>query len=178
MKKAKLVKNNKKQVEIEKDSYSLKNLLLIILVLVITFGIFYFITTLVIDPIEESSTNNTATQVDSTKIILNNLLDRKNKEYYVLATKENKNTQVNYQGLYNDYISKYTSEKDSLTFYYVDLDDALNKNYISEELNISDEISEIKLNVDVLFKVKNNKIKEYFVGSSDILEALSNLKES
>ena len=52
MKKAKLVKNNKKQEIIEKDSYSLKSFLLIILVLVIILGIFYIITTLVVKPVK------------------------------------------------------------------------------------------------------------------------------
>jgi len=45
-------------------------------------------------------------------------------------------------------------------------------------LNISNEISELKLNDETLFKIKNGKIEEYFVGSKEILKALSTLKES
>ena len=37
---------------------------------------------------------------------------------------------------------------------------------------------EIKLNDEVLFKIEDGKIEEYFVGSKDILEELSDLKES
>ena len=178
MKKAKLVKNNKKQEIIEKDSYSLKSFLLIILVLVIILGIFYLITTLVVKPVNPTDNDNGVTIIDETKITLNNLLNRKEKEYYVLATKQNNNAQANYQTLYNNYINEYKKLEESLTFYNVNLDDALNKGYISDKLNISDDLSELKVNEDILFKIKDNKIEEYFAGSKNILKQLSTLKES
>lgn len=179
MKKAKLIKTNKKEEkQMEKDSYSLKKLLLIILILAVTFGVFYLITALVVDPVEDQNINNTPIEIDSTKITLNNLLNRKESEYYVLATKESDNSQVNYLMLYNNYINEYTKDEKALKFYNVDLNDALNKTYIGEELNISNEISKIKLNDEVLFKVKDGKIEKYFVGSKDILKVLSTLKES
>ena len=174
-----MIKTDKKEEkQIEKDTYSLKSLLSIIVIITIILGIFYFITTLVVHPVEENEVNNAITEIDSTKITLNNLLNRKESEYYVLATKESNNTQVNYIMLYNNYINEYTKDEKSLPFYNVDLNDALNKNYISEKLNISNEITEIKLNDEVLFKVKDGKIEKYFVGSKDILKVLSNLKES
>ena len=179
MKKAKLVKNNKKQeTQIEKDSYSLKSFLLIVLVLVIILGIFYFITTLIAKPVNNTDNDNGVTIIDETKITLSNLLNRKEKEYYVLATKQNNNNQANYQTLYNNYINEYKEQEDALTFYTVNLDDALNKSYISDELNITDDLSELKVNDDILFKIKDNKIEEHFAGSKDILEELSTLKES
>lgn len=178
MKKAKLVKNNKKQEIMEKDTYSLKSFLLIILVLVIILGIFYFITTLVVKPVNPIDNDNGVTIIDSTKITLSNLLNRKEEEYYVLATKQNNNAQANYQTLYNNYINEYKKQEDALTFYNVNLDDALNKNYISGELNITDDLSELKVNDDILFKIKDNKIEEYFAGNKNILKELSELKES
>lgn len=178
MKKAKLVKNNKKQEIIEKDSYSLKSFLLIILVLVIILGIFYVITTLVVKPVNPTDNDNGVTIIDETKITLNNLLNRKEKEYYVLATKQNNNTQANYQTLYNNYINEYKKEEKALTFYNINLDDALNKGYISDKLNISNDLSELKVNDDILFKIKDNKIEEYFAGNKNILKQLSILKES
>jgi len=179
MKKAKLVKINKKeQVEMQKDSYSLKNLISIIITLIVILGIFYFITTLVIDPVKNDVADNSVTEIDSTKITLNNLLNRKSDEYYVLATKESDNSQANYIQLYNNYISTYKAKENALPFYSVDLSDALNKSYLSDKLNISNEISELRLNDEVLFKIKDGKIKEYFVGKTKILDALSKLKES
>lgn len=178
MKKAKLVKNNKKQEIIEKDSYSLKSFLLIILVLVIILGIFYVITTLVVKPVNPTDNDTGVTIIDETKITLSNLLNRKEKEYYVLATKQNNNTQANYQTLYNNYITEYKKQEGALTFYNINLNDALNKSYISDKLNISNDLSELKVNDDILFKIKDNKIEEYFSGSQNILKQLSTLKES
>lgn len=183
MKKAKLVKTNKKEKEQEiTNSYSIKSLILISLVVAIIFGIFYLITYLVVDPTEEEEKSIINTELDSTKITVSQLLNRNEEEYYVLATKEslyNKyNSMVNYSELYNNYINNYSSSNNSLEFYYIDLDDALNSGYISDELNISNNLNEIKINDEILFKIKNSTIEEYYVGSSDILEALSVLKES
>ena len=179
MKKAKIAKNNKKQkLEVEKDSYSIKKLLLIILVLVVIFGIFYLITTLFVNPIDESDISNGITEFDTTKITLNKLLSRKENEYYVLATKQRENNKTDYQIIYNNYINEYSSSDNSLKFYYVDLSDALNKNYIGEKTNITDELSKLKLNEDTLFKIKEGKIEEYFIGNSQIIKELSSLKES
>lgn len=176
MKKAKLIKNNKKEQMVENDTYSFKKLLLIIIVLSVLFGVFYLITYLLVDPKEKNETDNEIVEIDETLIHLGNLLNRKEKAYYVLATKKSENNKTNYQELYNQYIKKYSENEESLKFYNVDLDNVINKTYIGEELNITNNINEIKLNDDVLFKIKDSKIEEYYVGNSEILEALSKLK--
>ena len=176
MKKAKLIKNNKKEQVVENDTYSLKKLLLIIIVLSVLFGVFYFITFQLVDPIEQNETDNEVIEIDESLIHLGNLLNIKEKEYYVLATKKSKNNQTNYHELYNQYITKYSENDESLKFYNVDLDNAINKTYIGDELNITNNINEIKLNDDVLFKIKDSKIEEYYIGNSEILETLSKLK--
>lgn len=179
MKKAKINKQNvKEKNDIVQETYSIKKFILIILILVVVLGAFYLITTFVVKPSEQEEPNNTITQIDYTKTTMNNLLNRKENEYYVLATLSQDNSQVNYLELYNNYINEYSEEENSLTFYNINLNDALNKNYIGDELNVSNNISEIKLNDDVLFKIKNSEIEEYFVGSKKILEKLSVLKES
>ena len=180
MKKAKLIKANQKQDATNaQESYSIKNLITIILILVIVFAVFYFITTLVVKPVKKATDNKTITEIDSTKITLNHLLDRSEEEYYVLATKESLynsfNSKVNYVEIYNKYISDYIKNAESLPIYKADLDNALNKNYISDELNISDNISDIKLNDEVLFRIEDGKIKDYYVGSEEIIKALSQL---
>ena len=183
MKKAKLkttIKNN--NVTKETNSYSLKELIKIIIIMLGILGVFYLITVLIAKPVDKNNSDNSVAEIDHTKITLNNLLNRNSDEYYVLAMKKSLynsvNIQIKYPELYNNYIKEYTSLENSLPFYTVDLDDALNKNYIGDELNISNNLNEIKLNDEVLFKVKNGEIKDYFVGNSKIIEALSNLKES
>ena len=83
--------------------------------------------------------------------------------------------QSNYDDIYQKYIDDYSSRENSLPIYNVDLDDALNKNFVSSDLNISDNIEDLKLNDEVLFKIKDGKIEKYSVGNKQIIEQLSNL---
>lgn len=183
MKKAKLKKvNTKSEKEIIKDEYTLKKLIIIVVILTITFGAFYFITLLVVDKSDNKNNNGNSTSViDSTKITLFQLLDRRENEYYVLATKNSmyKNmpsTNINYSNIYNDYIKRYKNNNEyAITFYYVDLDDALNKNFIGEETTIGEDLTDLKLNNEVLFKIVDGKIESYSVGSQEIIDVLSNL---
>ena len=132
MKKAKLIKTKEKEVKIEeKDSYSIKELLKIILIVVLVFGMFYVITYFVASNKKEDEDLRTDTGViDSEKMTLNNLLNRKENEYYVLATKEYNNTKTNFTELYDKYIKDYESKNDKLVLYRVNLNDALNKNIV------------------------------------------------
>ena len=134
------------------------------------------VTTLVVKPSKNNSTNSTTTQIDSTKITFNNLLDRKEKEYYVLAIKPSLyTTEMNYIEIYNKYINDYAKGENSFKFYIVDLDDGLNKNYFSDKTNITSDLEKLTLSDVVLFKINNSTIEEYYLGSEKITEALSNL---
>lgn len=180
MKVAKLKKvEEKKQNQVIEEQYSLKKMIIIILVICIVFAIFYFITTLVVKNNKNEETNNEIVEIDSNKITLGQILDRNEEEYYVLATKESLHLSldenIDYKNLYDNYISNYKQTENALTVYRVDLDDALNKNYFGEELNITEDLSKIKLNDEVLFKIKNNKIDKYYVGNSKILKTLIGL---
>lgn len=184
MKKARIrnynTKNNKTKVS---EEYSLKQMLITIIVLLLVFLIFYIITSVVVKPKSNENTNNGITEIDTSKITVNSLLDRKESEYFVLATMDSLYdysgmSNINYQTIYNNYIKDYNKLSDALQFYYIDLDDALNKQYVSSELNITDDISSLKLNNEVLFKIKDAKIESYYIGSSEIANALNNLKKS
>lgn len=177
MKAAKLRKNTKKQEEINNvEQYSIKNMLIIVVIISITFLLFYFITTFLVKPVLIDNTNDTTTQIGSTKITLSNLLNRNNDEYYVLCTKPSLyKVNFNYNEIYNNYINDYSKKENSLNFYSVDLDDALNKAYLSDKINISDDLNELKVNNEVLFKIKDKRIEAYYVGNFEIIKVLSRL---
>ena len=178
MKKARIVKSNKKEeIKDVEESYSLKSLFLIILILVIVFMVFYFITTLVVKPSKEDKSNtNIVTEIDSSKITIDHLLSKKESEYYVLATKESLYTsKMDYIKIYDSYLKNYNSKEDHLTIYKIDLDDALNKNYIGEDNNITDNLDEFSLNDEALFYIKNGKIDKYYIGNEEIVNALKEL---
>lgn len=176
MKKAKIKKQQHKEI-IVNEEYSIKGMLKILLILIIIFGTFYFVTTLLIKPKVENKNNPVV--IDSSKIIMNQLFTRPNKEYYVIAIKESLYGSVyqktNYTEIYNNYIKKYKNKEETLPFYYINLDDALNKKYFGEKLNISDDITNMQLNNEVLFKIKNGKIEKKYVGKDAIINKLSKL---
>lgn len=180
MKKARLIKTNKpnntKKVE---DAYSVKKLSIIILILILVFAVFYFITVLVVKPATDGNDENSNLESDSSKITFNQLFNRKENEYYVLATKKSLTSieilNTDYSQIYNKYIADYKQKEDSLPFYNIDLDDAFNKSYVGNELNISSNLDELKVNDETLFKIKNGSIDKYYVGNEEIIKALSEL---
>ncbi len=176
MKVAKL-KEQKKEIKqkdiLVQDEYSIKKILITLGIVLLVFVAFYFITMLVIKPSTSSKEKyDYPVEFNFDLITINHLLDRKESEYYVLASKSD--SKVNYNEIYNNYLSKYKTEEDSFKIYKVDLSDSFNNNYIGET-NITDNLSELKINEDVLFKIKDGKIEQYFVGSSNILATLSEL---
>lgn len=177
MKVAKLKKQDKnKKVELEKNNYSLRNLLMIILILLITFIAFYFITFFVVKKNTINSSTNEVTEIDSDKILFGNILSQSEEEYYVLAYKSKQdNDRVDYKALYDNYLNTYKARTDSLKVYYVDINDGLNKLYVSSELNIGEDLTDLKVNDEVLFKINSGKIEKTYVGNEQILNKLSRL---
>ena len=178
MKTARIRKKEKKETKVIEQEYSIKSMVKIILTISIVFCSFYLITKLFVKP--SSETETTPSVVDNTKITMNQLLNRKQDEYYVLATKSslyNKSSyqNTNYVEIYNSYINKYMEQEDSLNFYYIDLDNALNKTYFGEKMNITEDISKMVLNDEVLFKIKSGKIEKTYNGKDKIIDKLSRL---
>lgn len=175
---AKIRKKENVKREIIGETYTLKSMVKILACLILMFIIFYFITNIIINNKKEKNDNEVSV-VDSSKITLNQILNRKEEEYYVIATMgslyNSSYIDVNYINIYNDYISIYKQKNDSYTFYYVDLDSALNKKYIGDNLNITDNLSKLKLNDEVLFKIKKGSIEKTYVGKDNIIDKLSRL---
>lgn len=171
--KIKKVNENVKKEEDFKEEYSLKTFIKLIVIITIIFVIFYAITIFVVKNRKEDVNSTSGyTILDSEKITFDSLLNRKEKEYYVLATKTNKNKTMNadYNNLYSQYISGTKN-----TFYTIDLNDAFNKNYVSSESNVVDDLTQLKVNDDTLFYITDGKITSYYIGSKDIIKELSSL---
>ena len=77
--------------------------------------------------------------------------------------------------VYNLYINQYLQKDEFLPFFYIDLDNALNKKHYSEDSNITNDLLELKLNDEVLFKIKDGKIEKTYEGKDKIIEKLSKL---
>lgn len=175
---AKIKRKPTKIVDNSVETYSIKDMIKILIVIVIIFCVFYFITTFLVEKATES-TPNSEVVVDSSKITLSQLLSRNEEEYYVVATMassyDSHYIETNYINIYNEYINEYKQNENNLKFYYVDLDSALNKKYLGEKLNLTNNLSELTLNDEALFKIKDSKIEKVYVGKNEILDKLSNL---
>lgn len=187
MKAAKLRKNdylNKKEEIIEEEPYSVKGLIKVFAIILIIFGIFYGITYFVVKNKAAEINDEEYTVIDSEKITVANILKQKPEEYYVLLTKESLYTtnringlESNYVKLYEQAINSYKQNNDeALNVYKANLDDAINQNFIGEETNITSDLKELKFADEALIKIKNKKIKKYYVGHKEVLNALQELK--
>lgn len=178
MKKAKIIKKVEPKIIENDEAYSIKNIIKILSILVCLFFTFYTITFFLVKD-RKVNNDNVQSVIDTSKIIMSQILNRNEEEYYVIATKpslySSSYVDTNYINLYNNYINTYKQKEDALMFYYVDLDSALNKNYFGNSLNIVDDISELKVNDEILFKIKNSKIEKTYIGKSNILDKLSRL---
>lgn len=166
-------KTIKQQPVITDESYQFKNLLIIIIVIVVLLVPLYFITKLVVKNNDEDKTvtNTTEAVIQNEKILVGQLFNRPQSEYYVLAYKSDNK----FITLFDNYISDYTSKEDSLTFYKINLDEGLNKQYIKDETNISDDLNELKLSDTTLIKIKDGKIENYYIGNDDVVEILKEI---
>ena len=154
------------------DSFNLKKFLIWIIIIIVVLVGFYFITNYVLDhKSADSETSESIIQTD--KIIFGQMFDRKYSEYYVLAYKNDSQSRV----IYDRYISKYSKKDDHLNIFMIDMDEAFNQKYVSDKSNIVDNLNELKVSDDTLFKIKDGKISEYKVGSAEISSYLKEISE-
>ena len=172
MKKIKQKKTKQQPVTIT-ENYQAKNMFIIIIVIIVLLVPLYFITTLVVktDNKENNNTEKAPVEIQSEKILVGQLLNRHNDSYYVIAYKKD-NKMIT---LFNQYINDYKNNEDHLEFYKIDLDDGLNKGYISDETNITDELKDLKISDTTLFKIVDGKIESYYVGNDDVVNALKEI---
>ena len=156
------------------ENFNIKQLILFILIIMITLGLFYGITTLVLEKKNNKKVDNTEeanndVTIDYNTILAKNILSQSQEAYYVLAsfTEDSNVTE------YKNELDKYKTKEKSLKVYVVDLNSAFNKAYVSDESNLTGE--NITFKETTLIKVENKQIKEVFEGKDEITKALSAL---
>lgn len=163
-------KKNEKNVQIA-TATEIANLIKILLIVCAVLLVFYFITVLVNKKSSDTDySENTTPTIQYSKILVGQILNRSEKEYYVLVEKENDQ----YLDLYKYYLS--SDYEDSLEYYTVDLSDVFNGNHIGEETNVKGDTSEFKFADTTLLKIKDGKVKRVYKTREDIIEHLEKLK--
>lgn len=136
-------------------------------VIVVIFILFVYVLTALITAKGNSNVKNNESEIEeaSTKIdydqtIIGSMFDLDYKDYYVLIYKRTARNAT----LIKNVLTTYKGKENSIKIFYVDLDDALNKNYYSEDESNKNakDATEIKVKDYALIRFKNNKISEYY----------------
>lgn len=163
MRKIKNTKDTRKKEAVE-NNLNLKTLAIVFAIILVVFVVFYLLTILILDKTKEKvEFNNPGIVIEENDILINDIFKQEEELYYVLAINDE------YQQTYEIY----TSSLENL--YNLNLNNALNKNIISTELVINEDPRNIKINDTTLFVIENATVKEYYVGSEEVLTYLRNL---
>ena len=157
-------KNNKSY----NQNFEVGNLVKIILVILVVFGLFYVLTYYIQKNKKTESNNNdtknTITTIQYDEILMGEILNQSENEYYVLLVKNG-----DYIKTYKEYISKYSNGN---KFYYSLIDNGMNSRYLSDTSNLNVEnIDELKVVGTSLVKVNSGKIIESYDGNSSVMQA-------
>lgn len=152
------------------EKYSIKQMLISVIVVVAILGIFYGITLLITNKKETKKTSDDTNYndviIDYDKILAQNILSKQETSYFVFASfGDDKNLTS-----YNSAIAKYEGTENAIKVYDVDLDDAMNSNYIGEESSFID--GNITFSETTLLKIERGMIINVYQGE-DITNALS-----
>lgn len=157
-----------------KEGNELEKLIKLVIAVSAVFIIFYGITSLLMKEdktsyIKELETTGT---IQYDEIVLSQLLNQNNQEYFVLV-KDVKDLNVD---LYNSYLDQYSGKENAIRIYDATLNNLFNSKYIGTETNtnISD-INELKLKGSTLVKIENKKIVEVYDEKEEIINFLIEL---
>lgn len=173
--KSKKKNTSKKVKKVEKSNTTmisnneLINLLKIILIICAVLLIFYFITVLVQNKKEDNNSNSdTVAVIQYDKILVGQILNRSENDYYVLVEKK--------EDPYIDLYKQYLNNVKDITYYSVDLSEIFNQNNIGEETIVEgNEISNYRFAGTTLIKVTNNTISGVYKNKDEIVAYLGNL---
>lgn len=110
-----------------------------------------------------------AAEAQTTKILCGQVLNRSDDEYFVLAY-ELKEDSVS---LYDSILEKYNQSSSKIPLYKVDLSNSRNNICKSDTIKISNDITQLKLSVPTLIKIKNGKIVESYTTYDKIKSVLN-----
>lgn len=148
------------------EEYNLISLIKMIVVIIIVVFMFYGLTVLITKNKKTGSqddiNNNTEIQYD--EILIGNIYDQKEEEYYVLVELTS-----DYITL-NDILTNYNSKTEKIKLYTADLNNGFNKKYLGEKSNFENKYP--IFNKSTLLKIKNKQLIEYVEGTDKIQEKL------
>lgn len=167
-------KSNSKKIESKKinNEYNMLTLIKIVIVVTVIFLVFYGLTIIIKqDKKNPESENKTPVTIQYNEILIGNIFDQNNDNYYVLI-EDNDDIQVQ---VYETYLNQYSKKENAKRVYTAKLNNMFNKQYISEEINLSDNIVEFKVSGTTLLEISNKKIVNSYKNKAEIIELLKSI---
>lgn len=182
-KKATSSKSNKKNIKKQKQDYSkkidsietydtdTKRIVLISGIILIIFCLFYFLTVYITGrDSKKDSTEETTSSFSYTNILAGRSFSMPENEYLVIYYDFN---DADIAEDLNLSISDYRNDPNNYALYSVDMGDAANQAYVSNESNVEPSgISELSIHGETLIHFKNGRVLDYIEGNEDIKEYL------
>lgn len=147
------------------EEYNLTSLIKMIFIIILVVAMFYGLTIVITK--NKKNTNDldeTNTQIQYDEILIGNIYDQREDEYYVLA--ELTSDYLTLNNLINDYNKK----DNKIKLYVSDLNSGFNKEYLKEESNFEGKYP--IFSKSTLIKIKNKQLVEYVEGIDKIQEKL------
>lgn len=176
---------NQKTKRIKRETYKTEEqteikhfIIILIIIIILILGVYFFTRIFVTKDLkkEEQSTRNTTGDINYNTTIIGSMLNKPDKEYFVLIYDSKSPEAVYYSGL----ISSYSRNKEPLPVYTSDTNNELNKKYIDKNnVNIeTTNLEDLKIGSLALVKVANGKIEKIYGTETEITKTLEYVKDT
>lgn len=172
--------NLKNAKKIESKSISNENEMMrfikMIIIVTLIVLVFYILTMFINKKEKETdiNNNNPSVSIQYDEILIGNIFNQNNKNYYVLIEDaEDVQTKV-----YEAYLNVYKQKEDAIRVYISKMNNMFNFKYISDKSNLSDNISEFKVSKTTLLQISEGKISNSYETEEKILEILKEISKS
>lgn len=179
---AKRIKKEKYHTEEEMEMTQFIKILAILVILVL--GVYFFTRIFVTKDLfkkDESSSVATKGEYNYNATLIGNMFNRPEKEYYVMIYDTENINAVYYSGLISNYSNDNNKDK-ALPIYFADLNNGLNKKYVTEDeklINVNTtDFDKFKVGELALIKITNGKIAKSLTAEDEIAKELEIKKDS
>lgn len=163
--------NNNIKIGNNSNSREVKKILTMTLIVLAFFGLFYLLTLWILNKdISLSNSNNDKkgeVEIQNEEILVGTSFSMSDEEYLVLYYDVDADEE---ESTWSSLVTQYRSANKDLNLYTVDLSNAFNKHFVTDEEGNSSAVnaSELKLKNPTLIKFVDGKISEYIDNQEDI----------
>jgi len=169
---------NAKRIKVEKyqseeQAEMIRFIKIVVILVILAIGVYLFTRFFVTKDVVKSEDKITTVPgtVNYSTTIIGGMLNKPEKEYYVLLYDYNDVNSIFYSGL----SSAYSNTEKALKIYSVDLNNEMNKKHISNNQNLTpDDIADFKIKNATLLKIVDKKIAQVFDNDEKIAKELNN----